>query len=201
VSFDVPNELQLDALREVANVGCGHAATALSRLVGGRRVHIELPRAWLRPVDDLAGLLGGAEARVVVASFRMEGELTGRLFLSLTELNARRLCETLLARSHLPPLDETQRSALSEAANIVASACLSAMGGLVGVRLVPSVPTLWDGTADAVAQQATAGMEREGPVLMLEASFVAHLGSVLSGQLLVLPDAPSVRELLRRLGV
>ncbi|MDE3129247.1 MAG: chemotaxis protein CheC, partial [Gemmatimonadota bacterium] len=28
-------ERQLDALREVANIGAGHAATALSQMVGG----------------------------------------------------------------------------------------------------------------------------------------------------------------------
>ena len=31
-------ELQRDALREVANIGCGHAANALARLMGGKPV-------------------------------------------------------------------------------------------------------------------------------------------------------------------
>ncbi|MFN7133862.1 MAG: chemotaxis protein CheC, partial [Myxococcales bacterium] len=36
-------ERDLDALREMTNIGCGHAASALSRLVGDRRVSIEVP--------------------------------------------------------------------------------------------------------------------------------------------------------------
>ena len=35
-----PTAVQLDALKEVANVGCGHAASALSQLVGGHQVRI-----------------------------------------------------------------------------------------------------------------------------------------------------------------
>ena len=54
----MPNELQMDALREVANIGGGHAATALSRLMGGRRVHVELLRVWVRPAAEVTSLAG-----------------------------------------------------------------------------------------------------------------------------------------------
>jgi len=44
-------ELQLDALREVANIGAGHAATALSQLTG-RTVMIGVPEVNVRPTGD-----------------------------------------------------------------------------------------------------------------------------------------------------
>ena len=39
--------LQIDALREVANIGAGHAATALS-LMTNRRIMISVPRSTSR---------------------------------------------------------------------------------------------------------------------------------------------------------
>jgi chemotaxis protein CheC len=196
----MPNELQLDALREVANVGCGHAATALSRLVGGRRVHVELPRVWVRPAAEVNDLLGGPDARLVVTSFVMEGEVTGRLLLALAEPDGLRLSEALVNLPSVSPLSEHHHSALAEAANIVASACLSAIGGLTGQRLVPSVPTLFHGRAgDLTAQLWKADAART--MLVLDARFVAQLSPLLPGTLLVVPDAPGLKALLARLGV
>ena len=52
-------DLQLDALREVTNIGCGAAATALSQLLGGRRVEMAVTRSHVIPVAGLARHLDG----------------------------------------------------------------------------------------------------------------------------------------------
>ena len=62
-----PSDIQLDALREVANIGCGHAISALAKMVGGRTVNLSVPRALLADATGVAELLGGTEASVVVA--------------------------------------------------------------------------------------------------------------------------------------
>ena len=59
-------ELQLDALREVANIGAGHAATALSQLTG-RTVMIGVPEVNVRPLEDVSELLGPSDE--VIAAY------------------------------------------------------------------------------------------------------------------------------------
>ena len=197
-----PSELQLDALREVANVGCGNAASALSRLVGGRRVSIEVPRALVVDVDDLSALVGGHERQVVAASLEIHGEMAGRVMVVLESGDAHRLCELLLNAPTEYKLKEAERSAFSEAANIVASACLTAIGQLTGLALVPSVPTVDEDDGASVVEEL---LERSDPsvgvAVVLETRFTASAALPFEGQLLVVPHPASLRQLLSRLGV
>lgn len=192
----IPNDSQLDALREVANVGAGHAANALSKLVGGRRVEVEVSRARLVDASAVPGLVGKPGERVVAAFLGILGELHGVLALVLPEDAALALCGMLLgAPCH--SLAEAARDALSETSNILASACLSAVSELTGYRLIPSVPTLLEGTAEE-AVRAMVASDPQQVALLLETRL--HSPPVV-GHLFLLPTPDSVRPLLRRLGV
>lgn len=197
-----PSELQLDALRELANVGCGSAATALSRLVGGLRVNIDVPRALVVDVDDLSELAGGHERQVVAATLEIHGQLAGRVMVVLERRDAHRLCELLLRAPTADRLREAERSAFSEAANIIASACLSAIGQLTGLSLVPSVPHVEeDDAASAVAELLHRSDPDAGVAVVLETRFAATATVPFQGQLLVVPHPASLERLLERLGV
>ncbi len=111
MNVDTPNELQLDALREVANIGCGNAANALAQLVGGYAVTVDVPSVLTAPTTELATLLGG-NLPIVAASLEVQGQLSGRLLLVWSEDDAR-LLTRLLLRGHPPEghlLEEPRRS-------------------------------------------------------------------------------------------
>ncbi|MFP2934224.1 chemotaxis protein CheC, partial [Pyxidicoccus sp. 3LG] len=136
MSLPLPSDAQLDALREVANIGCGHAANALSRLMGGRKVDLSVPRVLLAGPSDAAALLGG-DSPVVAAWLGIRGELTGVMLLVMPHTDASAM-ETLLLGGQSTQQVERD-SVVSEVANIVASACLSALGRLTGWKLMPTV--------------------------------------------------------------
>ncbi|KFA87279.1 chemotaxis protein CheC [Archangium violaceum] len=194
-----PSDIQLDALREVANIGCGHAVNALARLVGGRTVNLSVPRALLAAAAEVAEMLGGAEAPVVAAKLGMEGQLRGVLLLVLPREDSAALEALLLRRQDAPA--EERESALSEAANIVASACLSAIGTLTGWRLLPSVPELVRGAAGLVVSRAVTEAQGGDRVVVLETRFSAVGVPSVSGQVLLVLERESSRALLSRLGV
>ncbi len=195
----LPSDIQLDALREVANIGCGHAVSALAKLVGGRTVHLSVPRAMVAGASEVAGLLGGGEAPVVAAKLGMQGQLQGMLMLILPQEDSTALEELLLRRPDAPP--EERESALSETANIVASACLSAIGTLTGWRLLPSVPVLVRGAAGPVLSDAVTQARGDDRVVVLETRFSAVGAPAVSGQVLLVLDRDSSKTLLARLGV
>lgn len=195
----LPSDIQLDALREVANIGCGHAVSALARLVGGRTVNLSVPRAVLAAASEVAELLGGGDAPVVAARLGMQGQLKGVLLLVLPREDSAAL-EALLLRRHDAPLEERE-SALSEAANIVASACLSAIGTLTGWRLLPSVPVLVRGAAGPVVADAVKEAQGDDRVVVLETRFSSVGAPAVSGQVLLVLERESSRALLARLGV
>ncbi|HYO68116.1 MAG TPA: chemotaxis protein CheC [Archangium sp.] len=191
-----PSDIQLDALREVANIGCGHAVNALARLVGGRTVNRSVPRAVLAAAADVAELLGGGETRVVAAKLGMQGQLRGVLLLVLPESDSRALEALLLRREDAPA--EERESALSETANIVASACLSASGTLTRWRLLPTVPVLMRGPVGEVLDStATASSQ----VVVLETHFLVAGAPELAGQMLLVLERSGSQALLARLGL
>ena len=54
------SELERDALREVANIGAGHAATALSQMTG-RKIMIDVPEVSVQQLEAVTELIGAAE--------------------------------------------------------------------------------------------------------------------------------------------
>ncbi len=197
-----PSELQLDALREVANIGCAQGVSALSRLVGGRKMVIDLPRVLVAGVGKMASLVGGDELPAVTAEFALHGQLTGRLLLVLPEADANKLKTLLLEHARATPIAAHAESALQEAANIVASACVSAISTLTGLRLLPSTPTLSTGkSGELVAAVLAASGAPAGLVVALEARFQTEVAPALCGRLLVLPDREALPTLLAALGV
>lgn len=198
MNLPLPSDTQLDALREVANIGCGHAANALSRLVGGR-VDLSLPRVLVSSAEEIALRLGG-DAPLVVARLGMTGELQGSKMLVLTPRDGAVL-ETVLLGGH-PASPVERESALSEAANIAASACLSAIGRLTRWKLLPTVPTLTRGRGRDVLRDALG--EAEGGarrVVVMETHFTVASSPPVSGQMLLVLERECARTLLSRLGL
>ena len=193
-----PNELELDALREVANVGAGHAATALSKLVGGRKVAVEVSRASLIDRAQVPAALGSNEPSLA-AVLEILGEVSGQLALVLPISAAQSLCGMLLNTS-CANLTRLERDAFSETANILASACLNAVSQLTGFKLLPSVPKLLQESAATLSKRLLGGEAggQGGVALLLETRFFAP---PISGQLFLVPALASVRPLLNRLGV
>jgi chemotaxis protein CheC len=191
--------MQLDVLREVANIGCGHAANALARLVGGKRVNLSIPRAMMAGAGETAGHLVGDEP-VVGARVGLQGELRGVMLFVLPVREGAALGTVLLGQAARGPELE---SALSETANIVASACLSGIGKLTRWRLLPTVPELLKGSAREVVAQAVRETEGEParPAAILEARFSAECSPPVSGQMLLVLERESSQALLHRLGV
>jgi chemotaxis protein CheC len=199
VNAQGPSEVQLDVLREVANIGCGHAVNALARLVGGKQVELSVPRAMVTEAAEAAEQLGGDEP-VIGVKLGMVGELRGVLLFVLSARDGASLGAVLLG--HVSRGAELE-SALRETANIVASACLSAIGKLTRWKLLPTVPELHRGSAREVV--STALRETEGgntsKVVVLEARFSASSAPPVSGRMLLVLERDSSRALLQRLGV
>ncbi|MFO0596487.1 MAG: chemotaxis protein CheC [Myxococcaceae bacterium] len=192
------SEQQEDALREVANMGSASAASMLARLVGDVGVLVDVPTVLWANRYQLAWLLGGRDVKVHAATFAIEGELSGQLWWVLREGDATRLGQRLLARPGVSgPLSSSSTAALSEAANIVASACLSSIGTLVHTNLLPSTPSVSAVTVKALVGDA----DQEERQTILAANFTSTNAPTFAGWLLVMLDGPTTTRALERLGV
>jgi chemotaxis protein CheC len=192
-------EIQLDALREVANIGAGHAATALSQLTG-RRITVRVPRLQIARLAAVPALVGAPDGTVVAVTTHMLGDLTGRTLLLFREASAARLCEILLHRSEgsFAGFGEYEESAVKETGNILTAAYMNALAEFMGLMLLPSVPTLAVDACEAVLTSAYGEpMMRREHVLSIETRFVMDAEAAVDGHFLLVPDAASLHAILK----
>ncbi|HEX5631876.1 MAG TPA: chemotaxis protein CheC [Gemmatimonadales bacterium] len=190
--------LQLDALREVANIGAGHAATALSQMTN-RTIMIAVPEVNVRPLEEVPDLLGEAGSVISAVLMHMMGDLTGRALVIFPEPSARHLCDILLRRAPgtTTTFEAMEQSGLKEVGNILVSAYLTALSDFMGMMLVPSVPSLVVDQAGAILTTTylNFGHDRDY-VFCVETAFeVAGASEQLRGHFLLLPDLPSLRAI------
>src|SRR3954470_1740389 len=87
---------RLDALREAANIGAGHAATALSTLTA-TRIMISVPMVNVVPPGDFVPEIApGVE--VIAVHMEMSGDISGRTIFLLAVHAGLRLAERMLRR-------------------------------------------------------------------------------------------------------
>ena len=126
------NNLQLDAIREVGNIGTGNAATALSGLLS-RMINMTVPKTELVSIYELGEHYGDPMQIVGAVFVRSMGGFGCSLIFIQNEEDSNLMVELLLKQqfgtfipvAELP--DEMKDSALSEVGNIVLSSFLNAI--------------------------------------------------------------------------
>ena len=192
--------LQLDALREVANMGAGHAATALSQMTGCT-IMISVPTIQVARLEDLPPVLGPAEQPVAGVLMDMLGDLTGRTVLVFPKQTVMRMAELMLRRpvGSSVALGELERSAIKEAGNILSGAYMNALSDFMGMVLLPSPPTLAVDLSGAVLTRDFLRLDEHAEhVFVVETEFsMVDVGERLRGFFLLLPDPASLQAILR----
>ena len=196
--------IQLDALREVANIGAGHAATALSQMTGGT-IMISVPTINIARLEEVPPQVSGPEEPVAAVLMHMLGDLTGRTLLVFPKPTAIRLSEMMLRRAQGTSTDlgELEQSAIKEAGNILSGAYMNALSDFMGLMLLPSPPSLAIDMSDAVLTTAYLqfGTDRDY-VFCVESEFhLQDFNERLRGFFLLLPDYASLQAILKAVRV
>ena len=197
-------DTQLDALREVANIGAGHAATALSMMTGSK-IMISVPRIYISPLEDVTPAIAQPDDQLAVVPMTMHGGLEGQTILVFPLYTAHRLASQMLRRQQNvdKPLTELEASALTEAGNILAGAYMTALSEFMHMHLLPSPPSLTVGPARHVLTDAAAGVSHDGAyVFCVETQFMLDdIGDRFPGYFLLLPDPASLGAMLEAVSV
>jgi len=196
------NNLQLDVLREIGNIGAGNAATALAKMLN-KKVDMDVPKIKVMEFKDISDALNGAETLVVGVLLSVTGDITGNMMFILEYNAAHILVNILMGR----PLDlqedfnEIDLSALKEVGNILSGSYLSALASLTGLRILPSVPDIAVDMAGAILSVPAIEFGKVGDnVLYIETEFSEGSTKVV-GDFVLIPDLESYETLLKALGV
>ncbi|MDZ4655448.1 MAG: chemotaxis protein CheC [Coriobacteriia bacterium] len=199
---DQLSALQIDALREVGSIGAGHAATALSQMLG-KAVYIDVPRIALIPVTEVPNVLGGPERLVGVVHSRLLGDIEGSVVFIAAREELLGLVDMMRSREPgtTKSLHGDEEALAVHTASILISAYVAAIGRMADISLIPAPPSFAFDMLGAILQVVIAevGMKVDTALLILT-RFTEVEQSIEAG-LFYLPDPDSLEILLGRLGI
>jgi len=195
MSTEQYTELQLDALRELANIGSGTAGTALAGLLG-RSVDLSVPKAAAMSLEDAVDVAGPVETEVAAVLVPIVGDLDAVALLLFPPADADAICALL----GLDAQTEDGASALGEIGNILCASYITALGTMLGMELEPRPPQVaWDMLGAIVASILLREAQPDG-ALVLDSNLIVE-GESCSLSFLLLPTQGGIADLLARMGV
>lgn len=205
---DQITSLHLDFLKEIGNIGAGHAATALSQLLN-KKIRMNVPKVEIASFDEMVELAGGSEQVVASVFLRIEGDIPGSMFFILPLDDAAHFIGKLIGDPHYslsePPYKEMGLSALQELGNILCGSYLTALADFTNLSLQPSVPALG---IDMVGAIISFGLIEQSQVsdhvIVIDTAINDEdslTTSSIRGHFFLLPDPDSFHTLFTILGV
>jgi chemotaxis protein CheC len=189
-------DLQLDALRELANIGSGTAGTALSSMLG-HSVDISVPKAMVLPFAEAVEVAGPPESEVTGIVLGVVGDMTATVLLLVPPSDAATMCRML----GLEPDDEYALSALGEIGNVVGTSYINALAAMTGLEIEPTPPGTATDMLGAIVETVLASHAEGGDVALLLDSDLKVEGKDCSISFVLVPDSGGVDQLLERLGM
>jgi chemotaxis protein CheC len=187
---------QLDALRELANIGSGTAGTALSQMLG-RSVDISVPNAFVLPLAEAVDAVGSPEEDVTGVVIPLQGELDAVVLLVFPVADAATLCGLLGVEAGT----DVGLSALSEIGNILGASYVGAIAAMTGLDLDLTPPQTVTDMLAAIVSTVLASRAAETDTAMILDSELQVEGEACSLGFMLLPAAGEVQEMLKRMGV
>ena len=197
--LDQLNDMQLDVLKELGNIGAGNAATSLSELLN-EKVNISLPTVQILDVNDAVTALGGPENVIVAILAKLYGDIEGIMMFIIE----RKFADSILTRLLGQEVDEDnitelQQSALTEVGNIMIGAYSRSISTLSQLKLKASVPAVTIDMVGAVLNVPAAEMASvSDKVIFIQDNF---FNENQMANMLFVPSIDSLNRLLKQLGI
>lgn len=204
MDFKELSNLQIDALKEIGNIGAGNAATALAQMIN-TKIDMNVPQISILPFSEVPELVGGADHHAVGIYLNVAGKAATNILFLMEADKACYLVDMLMGRnqgSTQPEnLSELEISAMMEVGNIISATYLNALAMFTQLAFVPSVPALAIDMAGAILGVILAEYGQMGDtVLLLDTLFKKDDQDVV-GHFFLLPEPGALDIILSALGV
>lgn len=198
------DNIQLDALKEVSNIGSGHAATALSELTG-QKVTINIPVISIDPLSSVFKKCADSGQKILGIRIDLSGDIVGRTLLFFSQDDALNFCNCLMRRpiGSVKTLSELDRSGLREVSNILTCAYMNALGEMLNFMVVPTTPSLITGGPEEMLAgfaEQSGGAEELAVIIENDFRFQGN-DTVLQGYFLLLPDDSSLQAMFKAMNI
>jgi len=198
VEYSNLSALQLDALKEVSNIGAGNAATALSMMIG-KKVDMTVPSVNIVRLEDIVEENGECEVAGTVV--RVLGDIAGNILLVFEKPTAENIIEKLVG-SKQSPESEMGSSVLCEIANIISASYMNAISQLTNLAMAPSVPAAsYDMLGAILTTTFIESNQYDEYILDIETVFLEDTDENIGGHFYYIPMPGSLERILESIGI
>ncbi|MBL4932894.1 MULTISPECIES: chemotaxis protein CheC [Clostridium] len=192
--------MQLDAIREVSNIGAGNAATALSQLLN-KKIDMSVPSVNIIDFEEVFSNFTD-EKEVLGILIRVLGDTPGNILFIFEKDAASEIVEALIGSADML-LTEMGKSALCEVGNIISGAFMNAISKFTNLSIMASVPAMSHDMLGAVLSSTmieTAQFSEN--ILEIETNFLTGNNCTeAGGYFYFLPMPGSLEKILNAIGV
>ena len=196
------NDIHMDVLRELGNIGSGNAATPLSSMLA-KTVDISVPKISVLDYGQVAEQLGGPEMMCVGLMLSLSGDVEGMLMFLLQKDFTHLVLNALLGESlqDFSEINEMGLSAIKEIANIMAASYVNAISSMTGLAINITVPDICIDMVGAILSvPAIHYANISDQIIYIEDEFHS-MEENLTSHILMIPDVNSLGKIMTNLGI
>ena len=200
-SLEDVNNMYVDVLREIGNIGAGNATTAIANMLG-LKIDMAVPRVQLLEVSKLGSCICEEDETIVGIFLEVQNDIEGSMMFLLKMDSAHYLVNKLMMRDldYMEPFDEMDMSAMKEIGNIIAGSYLSALSSMTNLAIFPSVPYIAVDMAASILSVPAIQFGQYGEkALLIETEIEADVA--INGYFILMPEEDSYDRILSSLGI
>lgn len=195
------NNMYLDVLKEIGNIGAGNATTAIANMLG-IKIDMNVPNIKLMEVSKLGTAVGAEDETIVGIFLEVQNDIEGSMMFLLDIPSARYLVNKLMMTdvSADQPFGELELSALKEIGNIIAGSYLSALSSMTNLVIAPSIPYIAVDMAASILSVPAIEFGLQGDnALLIQTEICAEVA--INGYFILMPEQGSYEKILTSLGI
>ena len=196
------DEMHLDVLREIGNIGSGNAATSLSSMLN-TTVEIEVPTISLISYDKVSQYLGGKDRKVIGLALGLEADIDGVMLHVVQPQFASRIVNAFYPKDiqTLEDVSEMDLSAVKETSNITTAAYVNSLATMTNTFINITPPIEYLDTVENVLKHASNRFDAIGhQVIYIDENLYIDDTEIKSSMILIL-QLDSLKKLFKSLGI
>lgn len=193
-------DLEFDGLKEIMNIGGGNAATSISQMVNSK-IDMKVPSVEILSYEDLYKRVIADDVEVHAILSRFVGDFEGALLFVLSDAAADKLAGLMMGSDVEGVSREVKASAVSELTNIVANSFLRAIGTMLNIQLIASLPATSYDYFGAVISGAYMALDQYDEQVMVIRNEFLYMDDKLDASLFLIPEVGMLDRMFKSLGI
>ncbi|MFN3383321.1 MAG: chemotaxis protein CheC [Archaeoglobaceae archaeon] len=188
-SFGSLSPEEMDALKELGNIGVAHAATSLSTMLG-KVVDMSVPSVAIVKISEIHNYFKDELVSGVVTALEdVEDGRSGYLYISFP--NAEKVAKLLIDDLSLV------ESTIMEVGNILSSSFCNAIADMLGIMLIPSPPSFSYEMSIAIVEAIVAQIAEKGDYVIIFETELKEKDDAIDILITLVPDERFLGYIMR----